>query len=690
MTVDVVSSSKGGGPAAPTIRARAALTPLGHDAVRLGPGGLLGGWQERTLQVTIPAVLDRVEHGEAAANLARLLSATQEPFTGMVFTDSDVYKTLEAIAWASSGLAPGDQRLARAERLVELVERVQEADGYVNSWVQGSPDVERWSDPQGGHELYTAGHLFQAAVAASRTGVLPGLTPIATRFADLLVNCFGAQTSRYLEGHPQVETALVELYRVTGTQAYLDLARRQLDRRGHGWLGEDRFGSSYFQDAVPVREATEATGHAVRQVYLLTGAVDVAVETGDQELLAAAVRVWEEMAATKSYVTGALGSRHRDEAIGDRYELPPDRAYAETCAGIAAFQLDWRLLLATGEVRYADAMETLLYNGIGAATSTRGDRFFYSNPLQLRTGHHGDHQDAPTQRLPWFSCACCPPNLARLLASVHDYVLTTSPDGIQVQHPAAALAVIERPAGEVRLEVATGYPYDGAVRLVVATEPSTEWELALRIPAWCEDFQVTVDGRVQTVAAADGYARIRRDWQGRTVVLLELRMPIRRIQAHPRVDAVRGCVALARGPVVYAMEDADLPAGVVLEDVRLLAIGGVGLAGAPGTSDHPVPVLELTAAVELAGSDRLYTDLPYTDLPPSDPACSDPATCTAIPQLCTPFQISIGPYHCWANRAPGAMRVWIPSAPPQYCLQQPAPPDQHDPWSTTCFREETS
>ena len=652
MTVDDVSSAKGGGPVAPTARARGEVLPLGHDATRLDPAGLLGGWQQRTLRATIPCVLDHVENGEARGNLARLLdpaTLSEIPFRGMVFTDSDVYKTLEAIAWAAIGLDPGDAGLRRAERLLELVGQAQEPDGYVNSWVQGSPAVQRWSDPQWGHELYCAGHLFQAAVAAARTGVLPGLLGIATRFADLLVRRFGAESSSYLDGHPQIETALVELYRTTGVEAYLRLARQQLDRRGHGHLGPDRFGSAYFQDAVPLRQARVATGHAVRQVYLLTGAVDVAVETSDADLLAAVVRVWDEMVATKSYVTGALGSRHRDEAIGDPYELPPDRAYAETCAGIAAFQLAWRLLLATGQARYADAMETVLYNAIAAATSNDGTAFFYSNPLHLRTGHAGD-EDAPSRRLPWFSCACCPPNLARLLAGVHDYLVTRSTEGLQIQHLSAARVRVDLPVGEVRLELRTEYPYDGRVRLSIETEATAEWELALRIPSWCKKCRISVAGQELSVRPVDGYLRLRRNWFGRVDVRLDLDLPVRWIEAHPRVDAVRGCVALARGPVVYALEDADLPAGTVLEDVRLVEVGAVRSDAAS------VPVLELTAVLEQADPGELYTD--RLDTP-------------AVPETSEPFRIGIGPYHRWANRAPGAMRVWIPTA-------------------DSCFREETS
>jgi len=669
MTVEDVSSPKNGGPAVPTADADGVLTPPRHDGTVLDPGGLLGGWQRRNRRVTIPYVLDRVESGEAAGNLARLaglVAAAEKPFTGMVFTDSDVYKSLEAVAWAAIGDQPGDAGLQRAGRLVDLVALVQEADGYINSYVQGTSGLQRWADPQWGHELYTAGHLFQAAVAATRAGVLPGLLDIATRFADLLVRLFGTDESEYFDGHPQVETALVELYRVTGLRAYLDLARRQLDLRGHGRLGEDRFGSSYFQDAVPIRAATQATGHAVRQVYLLSGAVDVAVETGDQELLTAVIRIWDEMAGTKSYVTGALGSRHRDEAIGDAHELPPDRAYAETCAAIGSFQLAWRLLLATGEARYADAMETTLYNAIPAAIAASGNRFFYSNPLHLRTGHEGGHEDAPGERRPWFSCACCPPNVARLLASVHDYLLTTSPAGIQIHHPTPLRAQIDRDDSVVSLELRTDYPYAEAITLVVDTEADGEWELALRIPAWCKDFSLVVDGEPQTGKAAAGYLRIVRNWSGRHEVRLELRMPVRLIAASPRVDAVRGCLAVARGPVLYALESADLPAEVVLEDVRLLAVEGLVPPGADRTD--PAPGLDLVVAVEPNSSGPLYADLP--DAP-------------VTPRLSEPFHIAIGPYHRWANRRPGAMRVWIPTAPPSN-PQHPAVA------RSTCFREETS
>ena len=639
--IDDVSTGKRGGPAVPTAAARSVVRPLGHDEVQLEPDGLLGAWQRRNLEVTLPHVLDRVETGEAAGNLHRVLAVRAgevvAPFEGMVFTDSDVHKTLEAVAWASIALDPADPRLARAEALVGLLARIQAEDGYLNSWVQGDPAAQPWANPRWGHELYTAGHLFQAAVAAERTGVLPGLLGIATRFADLLVERFGADPD-HVDGHAEVETALVELYRATGERAYLRLAARQLEARGRGWLGAEPFGPAYFQDDVPVRGARIANGHAVRQLYLLTGAVDVAVETGDEDLLASAVRVWDDLAATKTYVTGAHGSRHRDEAIGDPYELPPDRAYAESCAAIASFQLAWRLLLATGEARYAEAMETVLYNALAVAVSERGDRFFYSNPLHLRTGHVGEPDDAPSARQPWFRCACCPPNLARLFASVHDYLFTRTSDGelagLQLQHPAPADVQLVLPGGPVSLRLRTGYPSGGDLDLTV--EGGGEWELAVRIPAWCERFSAELDGQPVEALAPDGYLRVRRDWSGEHRLRVRLAMPPRWIAAHPRTDAVRGCLALARGPLLYALEAADLPAGTVLEDVLLR----------PGPAD--VRDTALVARFTTAEP----ADQPYR------------AVTGAVEPAARPtFDARLVPYHTWGNRSPGAMRVWLPVAP---------------------------
>ena len=376
----------------------------------------------------------------------------------------------------------------------------------------------------------------------------------------------------------------------------------------------------------------------MRQLYLAAGVTDVQLETGDASLLDAMEELWRRTFAEKTYVTGAHGSRHRDEAFGDPYELPPDRAYGETCAAIASFMWGWRLLLATGHGRYADEMERTLHNAVAVSTARDGCHFSYSNPLHLRSGHDGSDEDAPSERLPWFSCACCPPNLARLVASLQHYVATRDDEGVQLHLLAAGRIESERGS----LTVATEYPCDGRVELAVDGPPG-EWTLSLRIPAWCEGATATIHG--EPVAAARderGYLRVRRAWDGPSRVVLELPMPVRVLRPHPRIDAVRGCVALARGPLVYCVEQADHPAEVPVEDLRL------------DTATPPAPAApnpELGVPVTLAGPATVATGHPdgLYAAEPAQPAAA-PATLTAIP------------YFRWANRGANAMRVWIPTS----------------------------
>ncbi|TQS40263.1 glycoside hydrolase family 127 protein [Cryptosporangium phraense] len=613
------------GPAAPTI---GALRPLGLRATTLHPDGLLGAWQHRNSTASLPHCLDQLEAAGNVGNLRRVTTGAGE-FRGMWFADSDVYKTLEAVAWE---IGRGTGSVEVLDDFTTLLEQAQDADGYLNSYFQTDHRDEQWAALVWSHELYCAGHLIQAAVAASRAGVGDRLLAVARRFADLLVARFSVEDG--VCGHPEIETALVELYRETEHRPYLDLAARFVELRGRGLLGDEpRFGRHYYQDHLPVREADEVTGHAVRQLYLLAGVVDVAVETGDAGLLDAAARLWESAFGTKTYLTGAHGSRHRDEAFGDPYELPPDRAYAETCAAIASFSWNWRMLLATGGHRYADELERVLYNGIAGSTARDGTHFFYSNPLQLRTGHEGSHEDAPSERLSWYSCACCPPNLARLVASLQSYVATTTDAGVQVHLYAAGR--VETPFGVV--DVATDYPWDGRVTLTVTpSSPGTEWTLDLRIPGWCTS--ATLDGS----PVAGDYASVTRAWQPGEQVVLSLPMEPRVTSAHPRVDAVRGCVALLRGPLVYCLEQADLDVrreDVRLEDVRL--DDGAPIEAEP--RDGAIPVV-LTAHGAVASSEGAPL---YGGGPSGERA---PVTLTAIP------------YFLWANREPGAMRVWIPTA----------------------------
>jgi hypothetical protein len=349
--------------------------------------------------------------------------------------------------------------------------------------------------------------------------------------------------------------------------------------------------------------------------------------------------MWESAFTTKTYLTGAHGSRHRDEAFGDPYELPPDRAYAETCAAIASFHWNWRMLLATGGHRYADEMERVLYNAIAVGTATDGRHFFYSNPLQLRAGHDGSNEDAPSRRRSWFTCACCPPNFARLMASLQSYVATTDDRGLQIHLYGAETVHSE----QAEVELRTGYPWDGRVTLTVRRTSAEPWTLALRIPGWCQRFTVAVDGVPVDPEVRDGYARLTREWAPGSSVVLDLAMPARMVAAHPRVDAVRGCVALARGPLVYCLEQADAPDGVGLEDLRLDPAAPVTAVAHADASPAPV-TLAARGVASRPASPVLYRDHP----PPHVDAVAVPLTAV--------------PYFRWGNRAAGPMRVFIPVA----------------------------
>jgi DUF1680 family protein len=621
------------GPACPTAASAAVLAPL--PFVELDEGGHLGNWQALNRAATIDHCIARLEASGNLENFRRLVGSSSEDYQGFWFADSDVYKVLEAIGWETGrgGDAGWD---AFVGTTVELLRSAQESDGYLNSWIEGVHPERRWATLEHSHELYCLGHLIQAAIAMSRAAGRDDLMTVARDFADLVVRQLGEGATDAIDGHPEVETALVELYRHTGERDYLALAERMVELRGRGLLPHGRFGAQYLQDHAPVREATEAIGHAVRQLYLAAGVTDVYLETGDETLLAAMEALWHSAYGEKTYVTGALGSRHRDEAFGDPYELPPDRAYGETCAAIASFMWNWRLLLATGHGRHAEEMERALYNVIAGSTALDGRHFFYSNPLHLRAGHDGSHEDAPSERLSWYACSCCPPNLARLIASLHHYVATGDEHGIQLHLLTAGRVT----AGPATLHVSTDYPWDGRVEIAV-DGAAGEWELALRIPAWCSNATVTVDAETQEVTADDlGYVRLRRAWSGSSRVVLELDMPVRIIAAHPRVDAVRGCGALARGPLVYCVEQAD-HGDVPVEDLRLDPDQPPQPAGADATLGVPVTLVG-RAAVDGRDPGRLYGE--FTGHAP-------PSGVTTLKAI---------PYFRWANRGPNPMRVWIP------------------------------
>jgi len=540
--------------------------------------------------------------------------------------DLDVYQWLEGVAW-ELGRGWDDGIAAMADEAIELVAAAQRDDGYLNTFVQVLAPGREYRDLQFGHELYCIGHLVQAAIAWSRALGDDRLLAVARRAADSVDAALGPNGADGIDGHPEVEMALVELYRATGEGRDLELARLHIDRRGHGRLGSGRFGGAYWQDVEPVREARGVAGHAVRQLYLDAGAIDVAVETGDAALLDAVHARWQDMVATRTYLTGGLGSRHAQEAFGDPYELPPDRAYTETCAAIAGVMVAWRLLLATGDPEAADAIERAMANSVLAGVSRDGDRFFYVNPLQRRT-HRVAAEPGTGERKPWYACACCPPNLVRTIASWPQLVATTGDQGLQVHQYASGQIDATVGGGRVRLAIETDYPWSGRIRIAVLEAPEDEWTLQLRVPGWAT--AGTIDwgtAPAEAIAAAAREVHARRRWHPGDSLELDLAMPGRVTEPAPQVDAIRGCFALERGPLVYAIETADLPAGIDVEDVRL------------DTGARPEPVAR-------------------PDLGPSVIGLVVPAT-TADGRA---FELAAIPYHAWANRAVEAMRVWIPRA----------------------------
>jgi DUF1680 family protein len=616
---------------APTASARVRLRPIDSRGVAI-TGGLLAERQRVNREITLLRGTEELERAGTLDNLRIAAGRASGERRGMVFSDTDVYKWLEAAGW-ELGRAPSTELERAAHELIDLVAAAQAPDGYLNSWCQVVDPGWRWTNLEMGHELYCAGHLIQAGVAFDRATGNASLLTVARRFADLIDDVFRDE-EKGTDGHPEIEVALVELFRHTGERRYLELADALTTRRGHGLFGHGRFDLDYYQDAVPVREAGSLVGHAVRALYLAAGVTDIYAETGDSALLESMLHQWDDLTSAKMYLTGGVGSRHYGEAIGDPYELPPDRAYCETCASIASIMWNWRMLLVTGQARFAELLERTLYNGFLAGHSLDGESFFYANPLHSRNGE---------RRHNWNPVACCPPNVMRLLASLHHYLATVTETGVQLHQYASSTIRVDVPdAGPVELAVETGYPWSGTVAVEVVSSVDAEWTLSLRIPSWSR--AATVDGK--PVAAGD-YASLARRWRAGDRVVVEIDVSPRLTAANPRIDAVRGCVALERGPIVYCVEQHDLGSVADLADVavdpavdpvdsepveQLGGVPGVLLAGVVGDVDG-------WQRIEYRGLREL-------------PAAAETA----------PTRLSAVPYFTWANRGEGAMRVWIPAA----------------------------
>ncbi len=571
------------------------------------------------------------------------------------FWESDVAKWIEAASY-SLATHPDPQLDALIDEVIEKIAGAQQPDGYLNIYFTVVEPEKRWKNLGMWHELYCAGHLMEAAVAHYEVTGKRRLLDIMCNYADYIASVFGlGPHQRYgAPGHQEIELALVKLYRATGNRRYLELSKFFLDQRGqkpsvferelehlspedahinrHFFVKPDGFDTSYCQDHLPVREQSEVVGHAVRAMYQYSGMADVAVETEDEELLAACRRLWENVCQRRMYVTGGIGPSRHNEGFTKDFDLPNATAYAETCAAIGLIFWNHRMLHIDAEARYADIIERALYNGAISGVSLDGEKFFYVNPLASDGDHH---------RQDWFGCACCPPNIARLIASLGGYLYSQNHDDAYIHLYISGHGELTLGDTQVTISQVSQYPWDGEIKISIDPGKPTEFGLNLRIPGWCRWATLRANGEELAVPPIlrSGYARIFRKWQRGDVVTLSLDMPVERIEAHPNVSQNAGCVALQRGPIVYCLEQVDNPVPlhriVLPRDAQLSAVFDRTL---------------LNGVVKLEGEALLVDDSDwYGDLYRFQPAKHKPCSITAVP------------YYAWDNRDPGEMRVWIRS-----------------------------
>ncbi|MCR2803748.1 glycoside hydrolase family 127 protein [Paenibacillus soyae] len=647
-------------------------TPVSHKQVSISDP-FWSYYIDLVRDVVVPyqweALNDRVEGAEksgAVSNFKIAAGLQQGDYYGMVFQDSDVAKWLEAAAYLLA--ARRDSALEQiADEMIDIIGLAQQEDGYLNTFYTVKEPENRWTNLTECHELYCAGHMMEAAVAYYEATGKRKLLDIMCRFADYIAEVFGdgpGQMPGY-DGHQEIELALVKLYRATGNSKYLELSQYFVDERGQQpsffeaeterrgglshWSGMPmKVDLPYFQAHLPVREQLTAAGHAVRVVYMLAGMADVAREKGDHTLFDACKRLWDNIVTKQMYITGAIGSMAQGEAFSVDYDLPNDTAYAETCASIGLIFFAHRMLQIEPDSRYADVLERALYNTVIAGMSRDGKSFFYVNPLEVSPavceGNNKNYNHVKPVRQEWFGCACCPPNIARLLASLGEYVYSVKGTVVYSHLYIGGKVDLSVGGATVGLSQSSGMPWSGDVRYEISVDRETSFELALRLPDWSESASVRVNGETLdlTGLVKDGYVRIEREWSNGDAVELSLEMPARRVRSHPLVKVNAGKVALQRGPLVYCAEEADNGAGI--EQIVL-----------PAKAE-----LHVSFDASLAGGlNRITADalrLDYAEWGQS--LYRSDASVRLKPERATFI-----PYYAWANRGKGEMAVWVKEQP---------------------------
>jgi DUF1680 family protein/galactose mutarotase-like enzyme len=606
---------------------------------------------ETNREVTIPYDFQKCEETGRISNFAKAGGLMDGEFEGIYYNDSDVYKVIEGASY-SLAIAYDEKLDHYLDELISKIAAAQWDDGYLNTYYTLVEPEKRWTDIKWRHELYCAGHLFEAAVAHHQATGKRTLLDVAVRLADHIDSVFGPDRLREVPGHEEIEIGLARLYRATGEVSYLELATFFLDERGNS-EGHELYGE-YCQDHKPVVEQDEVVGHAVRAGYLYSGMADVAALTGEKEYVKALDRIWENIVSKKLYITGGIGARRDREGFGDDYELPNATSYNETCAAIAFAMWNYRMFLLHRDARYLDVLERILYNGFLSGVSLSGDRFFYPNPLSSDGQYAFNHGSATRQ--PWFQTSCCPVNIVRFLPSIPGYVYAHGDDQIFVNLFVGGEGVVELDDNTVRLSQQTGYPWDGRITIRVTPEHPERFTVKVRIPGWAMGMPVSsdlysylddqpqseetagielmVNGEPVALRLEEGFARLRRTWRAGDTIELDLPMPVRRVISHPKVKENEGLVALERGPIVYCAEFVDNGGRIsnllLPDDSEFTAEHRPDLLGG-------VTVLRGRVLAGTAGGK-------------DESGAIEPIDFTAIP------------YYAWSHRGVGEMAVWLPRA----------------------------
>jgi len=608
-------------------------------AVKLGKGF----WAARmrtNVEQSIPSLLQLLDEHGVLDNFRRLMGRKNVPRQGPVYTDSDIYKWMEAVAFV---LQSGDEPKLRAtmDSLIDEVLAAQEPSGYLNTFYVDEKKSKRFAEMQWSHELYCLGHMLQAGIAYYRATGNRKLLDGGIKYANYLGENFGPQKRPALTGHPELEMALVELYRTTGERRYLDFAGYLLSgvERERLKLTDDAL--KYMFSGKPFTSRTEFEGHAVRAMYASSGATDYYLETGDPAYRQTLETLWRDMANRKMYITGGVGSRSEGEAFGEAYELPNAQAYTESCAAIANLMWNWRMLAASGEARFTDVIERALYNSINSGMSLDGKLYCYRNPLES-TGEK--------IRNPWYETTCCPPNLERTFAALPGYLYSTSAEGVYLHlyHNSTLDWHLEDGTG-LKLSQETDYPWGDTITVVVSPATPAEFTVFVRIPGWTTHASVTVNGEPASGEPKPGeYFPIRRRWNAGDTIHLVLDMTPRLMMANSRVRENVGRVAVERGPLVYCLEQPDQSGVGSIFDVSL-AVGRE-----PGKEFTAEFKPDLLGGILTLRHKGMVTTKPLADEPLYQTFGRTPR------RAGRDVDLTFIPYYAWANREPTAMEVWVP------------------------------